>query len=135
VRKDAPNRRLRDQLALTVAAASAAAGLVASAAPASAPPVGPLPRGPVTTIVTHPGLRVAVALPRRAASTGLVWRIARPFDGRVVRELSEADVGTSVVVVFAVVRTGRTSLVFGLTRGETPRAYASATYSIRSLGR
>ena len=50
---------------------------------------------------------------RRAAASGrlegLVWRIARPFDPAVLRQVSEADVGKNVVVVFSVVGMGATS--------------------------
>jgi hypothetical protein len=94
-------------------------------------PVGPLPAGPVSTVQTHPGQLVAVALPHAAPSSGLGWRIARRYDATVVRQISEADVGTSVVIVFRVVGKGRTSLVFALTRGDaSSRAVKSSTHKI-----
>ena len=72
--------------------AALVAGLVlAASAAGAAPPVGPLPRGPVSTIQTERGQLVAIALPHRAG--GKVWRIARAFDGKVVRQVSEGDVG------------------------------------------
>jgi hypothetical protein len=51
-----------------------------------------------------------------------------------VRQVSEADVGRSVVVVYRVVGRGRTLLVFALTRGDaSPEAIAAVTYAIRSV--
>jgi hypothetical protein len=58
--------------------------------------------------VAHGGL-VSVALPARAA--GLEWRLARPFDGKIVREVGEAD-------------------VYALTKGETPKAYKAIEYKV-----
>jgi hypothetical protein len=82
----------------------------------------------VATIRTQPGLPVAVALPHR--SGGRVWRLAHGVDARVLREVSEADVGNDVVVVFRAVGPGRAKLSYGLTRGETRRAYASLTFVV-----
>jgi hypothetical protein len=105
----------------------------AGAAQADSTPVGPLPKGPVTTVATSPNQLVAVALPRATAKSGLVWRIARQYDSTVVREVSEADVGPNVVLVFKVVGRGTTSLVFALTRGDTsPKAVKAVTHRIRS---
>jgi len=101
---------------------------------ADSTPVGPLPAGSVVTTTTKPGLLVAVALPRASRSSGLVWRIARPFNSAIVRQVSEADVGSSVVLVFKVIRRGGTALVFALTRGDaSPKAVKSATYKIHVL--
>jgi hypothetical protein len=98
---------------------------------ADSTPVGPLPAGSVVTTTAKPGLLVAVALPRASRSSGFVWRIARPFNSAVVQQLAEADVGSSVVLVFKVIHRGRTSLVFALTRGDaSPKAVKSATYKI-----
>ncbi len=99
----------------------------ASAARADATPVGALPKGPVSTVTTQPGLLVAVALPRQKEASGLVWRLARNVDAKVVRQLSEADVGSNVVAVFKVVGFGKTSIVFALTRGERGKAFRSHT--------
>lgn len=116
-------------LRLIAAAAAGFATLVlVLPAEATAPPVGPLPKGPVTTIRTQPGSLVAVALPHR--SGGLVWRPARGVDARVLREVSEANVGRDVVVVFRAMGPGRARLAYGLTRGETRRAHASLTFSV-----
>jgi hypothetical protein len=44
--------------------------------------------------------------------------------------VTEATVGKQVVLVYRAIGSGTTRLVFGLTRGETRKAYASATYAI-----
>ena len=98
------------------------------AAFASAPPVGQLPAGPTSTIATQHGELVAVSLPHRA--NGRVWRIARAFDGNVLAQVGEADVGNNVVLVFKAKRAGTTTLVFGLTRGETAKAFESRRFAI-----
>jgi len=114
------------------AAAAAALALTLSAA-ATAPPVGPLPKGPVTAIRTQAGSLVAVALPDRGA--GLVWRLAGAVNSKVVVEVSEANVGKDVVVVFRAVGPGRARLAYGLTRGEKRHAHASITFSVTVAGR
>jgi hypothetical protein len=97
---------------------------------AASPPVGPLPKGPTSTISTEKGQLVAFALPRRA--DGRVWRVARKFDARVVRQVSEGDVsGGLVVVVFRAIAPGRTTVAFGLTRGETAKAFESRRFTVR----
>ena len=114
---------------VVVAAAIVAATFVLAApAVASAPPVGPLPKGPVTTIETRTGQLVAVALPHRAG--GLVWRLARVVSPKVLRQVSEADVGKDVVVLYRAAGPGRVRLQFGLTRGETTGARASLTFVV-----
>lgn len=66
-------------------------------------------------------------------SSGLHWRLARRYDSRVVRQVSEADVGTNVVLVFKVVGRDDTALVFALTRGDaSPKGIKSATHKIPS---
>ena len=113
--------------------ATAFALVTGTAARASSTPIGPLPAGPVSTVTTSPNQLVAVALPRARAKSGLVWRLARRYDSQVVREVSETDVDTNVVLVFRVVSRGKTSLVFGLTRGDTSaKAVKSATHVIVS---
>jgi hypothetical protein len=101
---------------------------VVSSVRASAPPVGALPAGPTASVVTRAGELVAVALPLRRG--GLTWRIARPFDSAVVNEVTEADVRTSVVLVFRALHTGDTKLRFALTRGETSKAFEAKTFSV-----
>jgi hypothetical protein len=112
---------------VAVAAAAAVAALFASPGLASAPPVGPLPAGPVSKIETTKGELVAVALPHR---TGRDWRIARAFAGSVLRQVSEADVGNQVVLVFKATGRGTTALSFGLTRDEQTKAYESRRYTV-----
>lgn len=123
----------RTPFALTLAGVLCAVVLVSAPAQADSTPIGPLPPGPVTTTTTRPGLLVAVALAHASSDSGLVWRIARRYDSRVVKEVSEADVGASVVLVFKVVGRGRTSIVFAQTRGDaSSKAVKSATYKITS---
>jgi hypothetical protein len=95
---------------------------------ASSPPVGPLPAGPVTSITTPKGSLVSVALASRA---GKSWRLARAVSPKVLVEVSEANVGSSVVIVYRAVGRGSASVRYGLTRGETRKAYASATFNVR----
>jgi hypothetical protein len=114
---------------LTVAVATTTSLLAVASASASAPPVGPLPAGPTSTIVTTSGELVAVALPHRVG--GRVWRVAREFDGKVVSEVSEADVGTNVVLVFKASGKGTTKLVFASTLGERTKAYEARTFVVR----
>jgi hypothetical protein len=119
---------------LALAASLIAVALVAAVtARADSTPVGHLPAGAVSTITTAPNQLIAVALPHAAKKSGLSWRLARRYDSTVVRQISEADVDASVVLVFKVVGRGKTSLVFGLTRGDTsPKAVRSATHKIVS---
>jgi hypothetical protein len=126
--------RSRSAVRVKVLIAVAGAALfVAASARADAPPVGPLPAGPTATIATQKGEFVAVALPRRAG--GRVWRLARRIDAGILRQVSEANVGANVVVVvFRAVGAGTTAVAFGLTRGETPRAFESRRYSVRVNG-
>jgi hypothetical protein len=122
----------RKHLALAIAGVAAAV-LASPPARADSTPVGPLPAGPITTTTTKPGLLVAVALPHASSASGLVWRIARRYDSSVVKQVSEADVGTNVVLVFKVVGRGQTSIAFAQTRGDaSSKAVKSATYKIRS---
>ncbi|MEX0675162.1 MAG: hypothetical protein WD981_02650 [Gaiellaceae bacterium] len=74
-------------------------------------------------------------MPRKAPSTGLVWRAARPVDLRVVRPISDADVGPSIVAVYKAVGVGRTRIVYALTRGETREALAAVRYDVTVVRR
>ena len=106
---------------------------VAAAARADSRPVGPLPPGPISTITTAPEQLVAVAMPRATVRSGLVWRLARRYNSHVVRQVSEANLGRTVVLVYRIVGRGDTSLVFALTRGDTsPKAVKAVTHKIRS---
>jgi hypothetical protein len=112
---------------VTVLVVLAALALPASAV-ATAPPVGPLPAGPVTTIAAKKGSLVSVALTSRS---GLSWRLARQVNPHVLVQVSEADVGPAVVLVYRAVGRGKTNVVFGLTRGEGSKAHAAARFSVR----
>ena len=102
-----------------------------SASVASAPPVGPLPPGQVTTVSAAPGTLVAVALPGQSASSGLVWRLARSVNVKVLRQTSERNIGRDVIVVYKAVAAGDATVAYGLTKGETRKAYKSVTYKVR----
>jgi hypothetical protein len=121
-------RRPTARLLVPVVASLAAAVVLTGVALADSTPVGPLPSGPTSTIQTQTGQLVAVALPRRAG--GRVWRIARAVDPAVLRQVSEADVGASVVVVFRATGAGTATISFGLTRGETAKAYESRRFTV-----
>jgi hypothetical protein len=102
--------------------------LFTGVASATAPPVGKLPKAQVTTVsVAHGGL-VSVALPARA--TGLEWRLARRFDATVLSEVGEADVGANVVVIYKALKPGKATVVYALTKGETPKAYRAIEYDV-----
>jgi hypothetical protein len=105
-----------------------AAIVLVAPAEASAPPVGPMPAGPTQHVTTQRGQLVAVALPH--ASNGRVWRLARPVNPKVLREVSEADVGSTVVVVYKAFGRGRVTVSYGLTRGETSHAYAARRFAV-----
>jgi hypothetical protein len=109
--------------ALTVTMAT-----MAGARTAAAPPVGPLPSGPTSTIQTQVGQLVAFALPHRAS--GRVWRIARAIDSKVLVQVGEADVGANVVLVFKARGKGTATVSFGLTRGETAKAYEGRRFTV-----
>ncbi len=109
-------------------AALAAAFVLAAPAAASAPPVGPLPAGPTQHVATQLGQLVAVALPH--AASGRSWRLGRTVDPKVLRELSEADVGANVVVVYKAIGRGKVTVTFALTHGETAHAYAARRFVV-----
>jgi len=95
---------------------------------ATAPPVGPLPTGPTAAIQTDTGELVAFALPHRA--NGRSWRIARSVNPHVLRQVSEADIGRQVVLVFKAAGRGTAIVAFGLTRGERPQAFESRRFTV-----
>jgi hypothetical protein len=115
-------------LRVTFAASLLAALIVTVSGFASAPPVGPLPRGAVTSISTPKGSLVSVALPTR---TGKSWRLARTVNAHVLVQISEANVGSAIVIVYRAVGQGSVSVRYGLTIGEQRKAYASATFDVR----
>jgi hypothetical protein len=106
--------------------------VVAAAAFADSTPIGALPNGPTTSVATQRGQLVAIALPSRKASTGLVWRVARQVDSSVLRQVSEANVGSSVVVVFRATGAGTAKVAFALTKGDaSSKAVKAATWVVR----
>lgn len=116
---------------ITLLAAGAVVVILAAVATArtkAAPPVGPLPAGPTSTIQTQTGQLVAFALPHRP--NGRVWRIARAIDPKVLVEVSEADVGANVVLVFRAMGKGSATVSFGLTRGERSKAYEARRFVV-----
>jgi len=96
--------------------------------PRGGAPRRPAPSRPYATVATSAGELVAVALPQR--SGGRVWRIARSLNASVLHELSEANVGATVVVVFKTTHRGDATISFGLTQGETRTALESRTYKV-----
>ena len=89
----------------------------AAAALAGSTPIGPLPAGPTSNIDVQHGELVAVAVPQR--SSGRIWRIARRFDPKVLRQVSEGNVGSLVVLVFRAGSAGRTTVSLALTKSDT----------------
>src|SRR4051812_31335164 len=96
------------QRALITLFSTLALGGGAAVALADSVPIGPLPAGSGGTIEFQQGEWVPPALPRRNA--GRVWRVARPVNANVLREVSEANVGSSVVLVFRARGTGRATV-------------------------
>ena len=121
--------RSSSRFVVVLTAVVAAAAALAGVAMADSTPVGALPSGPTSTIQTQKGQLIAVALPHR--TNGRVWRIARNIDVRVLRQVSEANVGNSVVLVFKATGTGSATVSFGLTQGETAKAYESRRFTIK----
>jgi hypothetical protein len=112
-----------------IALAIVLAGLVlAVPAVADAPPVGPLPAGSTSHITTKRGELFAIALPAQPA--GRVWRLKGSINSKVVNEVSEANVGRLVVIVFKATGKGTTTLSYASTRGETAKAYAAKRFKI-----
>jgi hypothetical protein len=44
--------------------------------------------------------------------------------------VTEANVGSTVVVIYRATGRGSVKVAYGLTRGETAKAYASATFNV-----
>lgn len=97
---------------------------------ADSTPVGPLPPGPSATLDFQRGELVALALPQRG--DGRVWRVARRFNAKVLQQVSEANVGSSVVLVFRARSAGRTTISLALTKGDTSAtALESRRFQVR----
>jgi hypothetical protein len=108
----------------------ALAAIWAGPALASAGPVGPLPNGPTTAVHLVVGKTYTARLPQPKVA-GRVWRIARPFDGKIVTETREAETKQQVLITFRAAGKGSTRVVFALTRGERAHAYAAHTFSFK----
>jgi hypothetical protein len=105
-------------------------GAGAAAALAVSIPIGPLPDGPTSTIEVQHGELVALALPHR--DSGRVWRVARRYDAKVVHQVSEADVASSVVLVFRTGSPGLTTVSLALTKGDaSAKALEARRFQIR----
>lgn len=111
----------------SIAAVLSTALVLVLPAEASAPPVGKLPKGPVTTVRAPKGTLVALALPQLK---GLSWRLARHVDSRVVVQVGEGVIGTSVVITFAARAAGHTKVIYAATRGESTVARAARTLDV-----
>lgn len=101
---------------------------LATSAGASAPPVGPLPKGPVTSIQIVHGQLFALALPKPAS--GYAWRGAKNTNPKVAKPLYEGELNGSIVLVYKALTAGKTTIAYGLTKGETVRAYQSRTFRV-----
>ncbi len=120
-------------VALTVAALALTAATAALAGPVargSAEPVGPLPKHPVAYVKVLRGATFLLRVPKRPVNSGLVWRIARQYDGKVVRQVGEGEDRLTVWLRFKAVRAGTTRVVLALTKGETRKAYAARTWVV-----
>lgn len=122
-------RRFRPAATALVALLLAVA-VSAGPASASSTPVGTLPEGPVRTVKALRDATFVISAPKRPANSGLVWRIARAFDGGLLKQVGEGEDRFSVWLRFKATRTGTTRIVLALTRGETRKAYASRTWVI-----
>ena len=122
-----PSRALRAALAVSACTAALAAP---SLARAEATPVGSLPKGPVYRITVLRDATFVVRAPKRPAKTGLVWRIARPIDPKVAREIAEGEDRLNVWIRFKAFKAGVVRVVLGLTFDETPKGYASRTWIV-----
>ena len=116
------------KLAIALLLLPAACAAIVATAHATAPPVGPLPKGPTTTITTPTQGYVSVALNR--GQSGLVWRVARPYNTQVVAQTTETNLGQLTVWVFRTLKPGTATLRFALTNGERAKAYQAATYRL-----
>ena len=86
--------------------------------------------GPTTSVHLAVGKTYTARLPQPKVA-GRVWRIARAFNGKVVNETREGATKQQVWVTFRAVGKGSTKVVFAITRGETPHAYAAQTFSFK----
>jgi hypothetical protein len=110
--------------------ASLAAGGAAAIARGDSTPVGPLPPGPVASLEAQRRELVALALPLRRGAG--VWRLARPLDGNVLRQVSEGNVGSALVLVFRARGVGSAAVSLALTKSDvSPKALESRRFDVR----
>ena len=76
--------------------------------------------------------RARLACLRRGAEAAgrIRLAVARAYDGHVLREVTEGDIGSTVVIVFRAVGRGRTTVVLAETRGERAKAYRAVRYAV-----
>jgi predicted secreted protein len=103
------------------------AAVLATSAGASAPPIGPLPK-PVTSIQVEHGQLFALALPKPAS--GYTWRGAKNTNLKVAKPLYEGELNGNIVLVYKALKAGKTTIAYGLTKGETEKAYQSQTFQV-----
>jgi hypothetical protein len=103
--------------ALVILCSIVALSVGGTAALADSTPVGALPPGPVASLDVQRGELVALAVPKRDA--GKVWRVARQYNARVLHQVSEARVGSSIVMLYRAGTAGRTTIALALTAGDT----------------
>lgn len=105
----------------------------ATSASADSQPIGMLPAGPIVSVKIARGELASIALPR--SSGGRVWRIARVFDSRVLRQVSEGELPSGPVIVFRAVGRGRAVVRFALTRSDaSAKALAARTLVVTVPG-
>ena len=73
---------------------------------------------------------LVIRAPKRPANSGLVWRVARKFNPKVVRQAGEGEDRLNVQLRLRAVGVGTTKVVLALTKGETRKAYAARTWVI-----
>jgi hypothetical protein len=54
----------------------------------------------------------------------------RKVDPAVARQVSEGMIGRTVIVIYKAVGKGKVTVSYGLTKGETRKAYKSVTYKV-----
>jgi hypothetical protein len=120
--------KMKQILAIMVAAAALAGGTAVALADST--PVGPLPAGPHASIQAQRGELVALALPQHGG--GRVWRLARPVNSRVLHQISEGNVGSSIVLVFRATGVGSTTVSVALTKSDvSSKALEARRFDVR----
>ena len=114
--------------ALTVLLLTAAVTALIATAQAATPPVGTLPKGPLTTITSQAQGYVSVVLNR--GQSGLIWRIARPYNTQIIVLTAKTNLGDLTLWVFRTIKPGTTTLRYALTHNQEPKAYQAATYQL-----